>query len=206
GGSAHRCVRAANKSRGRGRDGSPHRAGQGRHTMTGIPAFVTETQKAALRARGLSDEDLLNITPEQAHKILNGAGTPPEPHRAEAERFLKALDPSPNARFTFQTFDDNKERRKKRAEANKLRKEQGQKELKDPFAAIKHGTLAEHWKYLVKLNTNGAGIYVTVNETDLKGRAEKNVTRVRAGFADLDGAPLEPMQEAKVLPHIVNET
>ena len=45
--------------------------------MAGIPAFITQAQKAALRARGLSDDDLLNITPEEAHKLLNGGGTPP---------------------------------------------------------------------------------------------------------------------------------
>jgi len=48
-----------------------------------------------------------------------------EPNRNEAEQFLKALDPSPNARWCFQTFDDSKERKKKRAEANKLGKQQG---------------------------------------------------------------------------------
>jgi len=173
--------------------------------MAGIPAFITQAQKAALRARGLSDDDLLNITPEEAHKLLNGGGTPPKPDRAEAERFLKALDPSTD-RFTFQTFDDNKERRKQRAEANKLRKKQGKKPLPDPFAKIMHGTLAQHWNELIKLNAQGAGIYVTVNETDFKGRTEKNIVRVRAVFVDLDGSPQEPVDNAAIKPQFVIES
>jgi Family of unknown function (DUF5906)/RepB DNA-primase from phage plasmid len=178
---------------------------KGGTAMTGIPASITQTQKEALRARGLSDEEIATLQPEQAQKILNG-GRALERDRAEAERFLEALDPTPGARFTFQTFDDNKKRRKERAEANKLRKKQGQRELNDPFAQIKHGTLARHWNELVKLNKAGAGIYVCVNETDGKGRKEGNVTRIRAGYADLDGAPLDPVNAAKLLPHIIIES
>src|SRR5262245_42484744 len=48
--------------------------------------------------------------------------------RAEAERFLTLLDPTATY-FTFQTFDDDIERKKKRAEdhakKNKLRRQQG---------------------------------------------------------------------------------
>jgi Family of unknown function (DUF5906)/RepB DNA-primase from phage plasmid len=184
--------------------------------MTGIPAFITQAQKAALRARGLSDEDIRNIKPEEAQKILNGGGTSFESDRAEAERFLKALDPSPDARFTFQTFDDSKERKRQRAEANKLRteenklrKQQGKRQLPkipDPFAKIWHGTLAEHWDELVELNAKGAGIFVTINETDGKGREGTNVTRIRAGFADLDGGPLDPITAGPIVPHIIVES
>ena len=176
--------------------------------MTGIPAFITQAQKAALRARGLTDEEIKNLKPEEAHKLLNGGGTPPEPNRAWAEEFLKALDPSTN-RFTFQTFDDNKERKRQRAETNKLRKKEGKKPLPDPFAKIRHGTLAEHWNELVTLNAQGAGVYVTVNETDFKGRTEKNIVRVRAQFVDLDGAPFAPINDLKqtpTQPHIIVES
>jgi hypothetical protein len=129
-----------------------------------------------------------------------------EPNRNEAEQFLKALDPSPNARWCFQTFDDSKERKKERAEANKLRKQQGKAPLKDPLARWRYGTLAEHWDELVKLNERGAGIYVTVNETDGKGRKKTNIVRVRAPFVDLDGSPIEPVNSAEVKPHIVVES
>ena len=131
------------------------------------------------------------------------------PDRDEAERFLKALDPAPDAGFTLQTFDDNKERKKKRAEANKLRKKEGKKELKDPFATIRHGTLAEHYDLLVGLNAKGAGIYVTVNETNGKGREKTDVTRVRAVFAELDGAPITPvidLNTSPLQPHIISES
>ena len=118
------------------------------------------------------------------------------PDRNEAERFLKALDPSTD-RFTFQTFDDNEERKERRKETGE----------KDPFAKIKHGTLAQHWYTLVKLNEQGAGIFITVNATDFKGRSADNINRIRSVFADLDGALLEPViAEGALRPHIITET
>jgi len=48
-------------------------------------------------------------------------------------------------------------------------------------------------KQLESLNKAGAGVYLTVNETDGKGRKIENITQVRACFADLDGAPLHPV-------------
>jgi len=44
-------------------------------------------------------------------------------------------------------------------------------------------------------NNKGAGIFLTINETDGKGRSKKNIIRVRAVFADMDGAPLAPVIE-----------
>jgi hypothetical protein len=129
-----------------------------------------------------------------------------EPDRDEAERFLAALDPSPDARWCFQTFTDDKQRRKARAEENKLRKQRGEPPLKDPLAAWRYGTLAEHWSWLVKQNARGAGIYVTVNETDGGGRKATNITRIRALFDDLDGAPIEPVNNAEIKPHIIVES
>ena len=73
------------------------------------------------------------------------------PCLAEAECFLKALDPAAT-QFTFQTFDDDQEREDK------------------VLAKILHGTLTEHFAYLEQLNAVRAGAYVTVNETDLAGR------------------------------------
>jgi hypothetical protein len=114
------------------------------------------------------------------------------PEREQAERFLPALDPTTES-FTFQTFDDNIERKKQRARG-------------DPFAKVLHGTLAQHWPTLVKLNQQGVGIFVTVNRTTLRGRrACENIVAVRANFADLDGAPLQPCVDA-LKPHIITET
>ncbi len=54
---------------------------------------------------------------------------------------------------------------------------------------------------LIKYNRKGYGVYLTVNETDGKGRKKENVTNVRAVFADLDGAPISPVMEYN--PHLV---
>ena len=129
-----------------------------------------------------------------------------EPDRTEAERFLQALDPSSDARWCFQTFTDDKQKRKARAEENKLRKQQHKPELKDPLAAWRYGTLADHWSWLVKQNARGAGIYVTVNETDGNGRKKTNITRIRALFADLDGAPIAPVNNAELKSQITMES
>jgi RecA-family ATPase len=111
-----------------------------------------------------------------------------QPDCDEAERFLSALDPNAD-RFTFQTFDDNKERKD------------------EALARILHGTLARRWDELVELNARGCGIFVTVNVTDLKGRSISNILGIRAVFADLDGAPLDPvLADGMPRPHIITET
>jgi RecA-family ATPase len=115
--------------------------------------------------------------------------SPPNPlqGQAEAERFLAALAPGAT-RFTFQTFDDNKDRKD------------------GSLARVIHGTLAEHWDDLQRLNAQGAGIFITVNATDFKGRTAKNVVSVRALFADLDGAPLGPVLASAPAPQIIVES
>ncbi|RKT47051.1 PriCT-2 domain-containing protein [Thiocapsa rosea] len=101
-----------------------------------------------------------------------------EPNRNEAESFLTTLDEDAEA-FTFQIFDDDKKRR-------------------DPaMASVLHGTLDEHWETLARSNLRGAGIFVTVNETDLKGRKKDNIIRVRtlwqeADHGDEPALPVEP--------------
>jgi len=71
---------------------------------------------------------------------------------------------------TFQTFDDKGK----------------DKSLTRQF----HGTIEEHFDDLSILNQAGAGIYFTVNQTNLKGRTTEHIKSVRAVFIDLDGAPL----------------
>jgi len=100
-----------------------------------------------------------------------------EPDFGTAAHFLCQLDEYAE-RWTFQTFDDNSER-------------------KDPsLAHILHGTLEERAATLRDLNERGAGIFVTINETDLKGRKRENIDRVRAVWQEDDGEgkslPLEP--------------
>jgi hypothetical protein len=104
--------------------------------------------------------------------------------RIQAARFLQALDPA--GRFTFQTFDDNANRKDK------------------SLARIMHGSFEDCRERMEQLNRKGAGVFVTINETDGKGRKAENIVRVRARFADLDGAPLEPVLADN--PDIVNES
>lgn len=108
------------------------------------------------------------------------------PNLSMAQAFLNALDPK--GCFTFQIFDDDKERKDR------------------SLAKIFHGSLSEHAEKLAVLQQRGAGAFVMVNEGDGKGRYASNVTRVRAHFVDLDGAPIEPVLEAAVRPHIVVES
>jgi hypothetical protein len=104
---------------------------------------------------------------------------------SDAVLFLAALDPGARS-FTFQTFDDNNNR-------------------KDPkLICILHGSFADLQLELERLNERGAGVFVTINETDGRGRKTENIERVRALFVDLDGAPLEPVLAAS--PHIVAES
>lgn len=94
------------------------------------------------------------------------------PDLKEAQRFLALLDPSTET-FTFQTFADRKS-------ANT-----------GALARVFHGTLAQHSEVLAQLNRQGAGVFVTVNKTDGKGRKASNITAVRAVWHEDDiGAPL----------------
>ena len=85
----------------------------------------------------------------------------------EAEWFLRALDPNSD-QVTFQTFDDLGDRRDGR------------------FARILHGSLNCHALMLGRLNELGAGIFVSVNATDLRGRSVENIRRARAVWQDDD--------------------
>lgn len=104
----------------------------------------------------------------------------------EARRFLDALDPEAES-FTFQTFDD----KGKRGE----------------LARTIHGALDDVLDTLVRLNGQGAGIFVTINETDGTGRKEENIVRVRAVFADFDPPKTRPAPaKYPIEPHIVVES
>jgi hypothetical protein len=105
---------------------------------------------------------------------------------AAARRFLEALAPS-EVSFTFQTFDDSAAKRPE-------------------LARIAHGSLDSNIALLRKLSAGGAGVFVTANRTDLKGRRQSNVISVRALFIDLDGAPMPDFVKAGLLPHIVVQT
>lgn len=117
----------------------------------------------------------------------NGIDTPKSitPDLDHASSFLESL--APGATWSFQTFDDGA--------------------TNDPRLIRQfHGTLQRHAGDLAKLNERGAGIFVTINETDGNGRRKTNITRVRALFVDLDGAPVEPVQSGPTPAHIVTAT
>ena len=114
------------------------------------------------------------------------------PNAAAAKAFVKML--APNGVVTLQTFDDNKER-----------KNMG-------MARVFHGTLDQYIDDLTRLQQQGAGVFMMVNEGDgvvhagnKTCRCASNVTRVRSLFADLDGAPLEPLLECSQ-PDIIVES
>jgi hypothetical protein len=111
-------------------------------------------------------------------------------NKEQARAFLNALDPDVE-RFTFQSFEDSKRNNNKRGSARVL-----------------HGTLDELWNGLCQLSSGGAGVFVTINETNFHGRAADNVVRVRAYFVDLDGAPFQNVQRLGLAlhPQIVVET
>ncbi|MCP4389840.1 MAG: NTP-binding protein [Gammaproteobacteria bacterium] len=68
-----------------------------------------------------------------------------------------------------------------------------------------HGNLDAHLRQLTQLNKQGAGVFVSINETDGRGRRKENIKRVRAVCVDLDGAPLAPVQEFDLAPHVIVE-
>ena len=83
--------------------------------------------------------------------------------------------------------------------------------LKEPkdgagFNKMLHGSLSELAAELKAANHNGCGVFFTPNQTDGQGRRQNNIIGVRAVFIDLDGAPIEPLLEATLPPHIVVES
>jgi hypothetical protein len=136
--------------------------------------------KVVIEAAKLQDQDYPATAVEASDFATH------DPDLAMAARFLTALD-STTTSFTFQTFDDNADLKRKN------------------LAFVFHGSLDQHAGSLIALQRKGAGVFVTVNETDGKGRKTENVTRVRAFFLDLDGAPLGPVEDWEP-PHIVCET
>lgn len=99
-------------------------------------------------------------------------------------KFLHILDPMAEY-FTFQTFDDTSK--------------------KSELAKIIHSNLDNALPQLDTLQANGAGIFVTVNETDGNGRKTENIIRVRAIIADCDGIDHLPMTNL-LPPHLLIES
>jgi hypothetical protein len=101
--------------------------------------------------------------------LSDGIGRFPAPVAADKEmsrEFLAALDPNAT-KFTFQFIGDT---RKGHAETF-------------------HGTLDETWRKIDLINNEHGqvGVFVTINETNLKGRKSDDILRCRSLFVDADG-------------------
>jgi hypothetical protein len=114
------------------------------------------------------------------------------PNAAAARGFINML--APKGVVTLQTFDDNKVRKNM------------------SLARVFHGTLDQYLNDLTTLQQQGVGVFIMVNEGDgvthagnKTCRCTSNVIRVRSLFADLDGAPLEPLLECSQ-PDIIVES
>ena len=99
------------------------------------------------------------------------------PNLVAAAAFLFLLDPA--GIFTFQTFDDNKDR-----------KDVG-------LARVLHGTFDQHKDALTRLQRRGAGVFVMVNRGDgvvhagnKTCRTKANVVAVRSLFVEQQGQVL----------------
>jgi putative DNA primase/helicase len=112
-----------------------------------------------------------------------------KPDLKEAKRFLAALDPNTDT-FCFQTYSDDpdRQRRDKR------------------LASITTGTLDDTADWLIRANSRHAGVFVSINRTDGRGRKKENVTSVRAVMLDGDDKPVQPVLDCPLKPHIVVET
>lgn len=90
--------------------------------------------------------------------------------KSETKHMLNFLGEHEN--FTFQTFGDT--------------------QCKDrSLAIVYNGTLDQCLDKLVDMNKRGAGVFVTVNQTDGRGRKKENITRVRALYVDFDKVNIE---------------
>jgi hypothetical protein len=105
---------------------------------------------------------------------------------AQAREFLEAIAPN-EERFTFFTADDLKGR-----DAPELRR-------------TYHGTLEEHAPALARANVAGAGVFVTINRTDLQGRRLANIMGIRAVWHDHDN-PAAPVPNFPLLAMLQVET
>ena len=105
-------------------------------------------------------------------QVENGKLKPP----TDAMLFLQTLDSSADL-FCFQTFDDVK-----------ITQPDGSKKNRSQVDLVgqSNASLEIAHPRLIRSNKQGAGIFVTVNETDGKGRKTKNIIRIRCIFSDDD--------------------
>ena len=103
--------------------------------------------------------------------------------QTETRAFLALLDPA-TKKFHLRTFDD--------------KPDSDRAELRGNLS----GTIDKVEPPLLSRNAKEAGVFVVINEG---GHKKDNITRVRAVFADTDGAPLKPIVQT-LAPHAVIES
>jgi P4 family phage/plasmid primase-like protien len=117
-----------------------------------------------------SDARTNNVTPPPA----------PQPDFEKAAGFVEALTGSRDAPLCFRTFDDAKDRKN--------------------LTSRLHGSLAEHWKRLVELNSAGAGVFFVVNEG---GDNDASIVALRALFVDCDDRKFPDDESQDFFPNIL---
>ena len=100
-----------------------------------------------------------------------------------AIEFLHLLDPSPEARFSIETYTDKKDKPKPDP-------------LSKRFANCSHEQVITLLPELQVVNDEGGAIYVAVNEFDGQRKID-NLRRVRGVHADLDGASEEQLEKLR---------
>ena len=114
----------------------------------------------------------------------NQSRTTLKPDQRSASHHIKLLTGRKNAKVMFQVFSDKKGAGRK--------------------AWCKYGRLRDVWKDLIEAQKEGCGVYVTINETDGRGRKSQNIARILALAVDLDGTPL-PLRY-QLPPHLVTQS
>ena len=92
-----------------------------------------------------------------------------------ATRFIEVLTGDPGTAVTWQTFDDAKSRGRRG---------------RNGLARVLHGPLADVAETLASLSAEGAGVFLCVAATNLRGRTARDVVGLRALFVDKDDGPL----------------
>jgi hypothetical protein len=91
-----------------------------------------------------------------------------DPRRDAAAQFVARITGSPDTPMSWQLFDDSPKKDNKKAR-------------------VLHGPLDDHFEYLRDRNDNdAAGVFVTINETNLKGRTINDIVSIRAIMMDDD--------------------
>ena len=103
---------------------------------------------------------------------------------SQAKKYLGLLDSSDKS-FTFQTFDDSA------------------KSKNPSLTRIITGKLDDVFQTLCQLNMKGAGIFVTVNETDGMGRKKENIKRIRSCFIEDDSKAGITRDDFPIRPNMV---